>query len=37
MMIAFDNSGNGPLCVPGFGSILLEYELPSDARFAHGI
>ncbi|GIJ86245.1 hypothetical protein Asppvi_005131 [Aspergillus pseudoviridinutans] len=36
-MIALDNSGNGTLRVPGFGSIPLDYELPSDARFAHGI
>ncbi|PYH30937.1 DUF4246 domain-containing protein [Aspergillus neoniger CBS 115656] len=35
--ISFDNSGDGPLRVPGFGAIPLDYELPSDARFAHGI
>ncbi|KAF4224155.1 hypothetical protein CNMCM6457_009677 [Aspergillus fumigatiaffinis] len=36
-MIALDNSGNGTLRVPGFGSIPLDYELPPDARYAHGI
>ncbi|RAH85962.1 hypothetical protein BO86DRAFT_137864 [Aspergillus japonicus CBS 114.51] len=36
-IITFDNSGDGPLQVPGFGTIPLAYELPSDARFAHGI
>ncbi|GLA11531.1 hypothetical protein AnigIFM62618_005497 [Aspergillus niger] len=36
-IISFDNSGDGPLRVPGFGDIPLDYELPSDARFAHGI
>lgn len=36
-IIALDNSGDGPLRVPGFGAIPLYYELPSDARFAHGI
>ncbi|PYH85072.1 hypothetical protein BO82DRAFT_198873 [Aspergillus uvarum CBS 121591] len=36
-MITFENSGDGPLRVPGFGTIPLTYELPSDARFAHGI
>ncbi|KGO41083.1 Protein of unknown function DUF4246 [Penicillium expansum] len=35
-IIAFDNSGDGPLRVPGFGAIPLDYELPSEARFAHG-
>ncbi|KAJ5506488.1 hypothetical protein N7453_005445 [Penicillium expansum] len=35
-IIAFDNSGEGPLRVPGFGAIPLDYELPSEARFAHG-
>lgn len=37
---AFDNSGKGPLHVPGFG-IPLDYEIPRDYRspkaFAHGI
>ncbi|CAK7266918.1 hypothetical protein SEPCBS57363_002329 [Sporothrix epigloea] len=32
----FDNSGRGPLCVPGFGGIPMNYELPVEARFAHG-
>ncbi|GFN18196.1 hypothetical protein AtubIFM55763_004600 [Aspergillus tubingensis] len=36
-IISFGNSGDGPLRVPGFGAIPLDYELPSDARFAHGI
>jgi hypothetical protein len=35
--IVFDNSGRGPLQVPGFGGIPIHYELQSDARFAHGI
>lgn len=30
------NSGRGPLQVPGFGGIPIHYELPPDARFAHG-
>lgn len=28
----FDNSGNGPICVPGFG-LPLYYELPINERF----
>ncbi|BDD56300.1 hypothetical protein MPDQ_002040 [Monascus purpureus] len=36
-MASFDNSGNGPLQVPGFGSIALDYDLPREARFAHGL
>lgn len=36
-MALLDNSGNGPLQVPGFGSIFLDYELPREARFAHGL
>ncbi|OOG00128.1 hypothetical protein ASPCADRAFT_139307 [Aspergillus carbonarius ITEM 5010] len=32
-----DNRGHGPLRVPGFGDIPIEYELPPPARFAHGI
>ncbi|PWY70308.1 hypothetical protein BO94DRAFT_539764 [Aspergillus sclerotioniger CBS 115572] len=35
--IPLDNSGHGPLRVPGFGDIPIEYELPPKARFAHGI
>lgn len=31
-----DNSGRGPLRVPGFGGIPVDYQLPVDARFAHG-
>lgn len=33
---AFDNTGHGPLRVPGFAGIPIHYELPSNARFAHG-
>ncbi|KAJ5627829.1 hypothetical protein N7490_010057 [Penicillium lividum] len=33
---SMDNSGNGPLRVPGFGGIPIHFELPLDARFAHG-
>ncbi|KAJ5628816.1 hypothetical protein N7490_011044 [Penicillium lividum] len=33
---AFDNTGYGPLRVPGFADIPVHYELPSNARFAHG-
>ncbi|GKZ30895.1 hypothetical protein AbraIFM66950_010584 [Aspergillus brasiliensis] len=36
-VISFNNSGDSPLRVPGFGAIPLDYELPSDARFAHGM
>ncbi|CAK7565336.1 MAG: hypothetical protein SEPTF4163_003251 [Sporothrix epigloea] len=32
----FDNSGRGPLRVPGFSGISINYELPVEARFAHG-
>jgi hypothetical protein len=32
----FDNSGQGPLQVPGFNGVLLEYQLPQEDRFAHG-
>ncbi|EAW10037.1 DUF4246 domain-containing protein [Aspergillus clavatus NRRL 1] len=35
--IPLDNRGNGLLRVPGFSGIPIEYEIPSDARFAHGI
>lgn len=33
---ALDNSGRGPLRVPGFGGIPVDYQLPLEARFAHG-
>ncbi|PWY93170.1 hypothetical protein BO94DRAFT_487723 [Aspergillus sclerotioniger CBS 115572] len=33
--LLFDNSGSGPLLVPGFDGIPLEYELDIDHRFAH--
>jgi hypothetical protein len=32
-----DNSGRGLLRVPGFGGVPLDYQLPVDARFAHGV
>lgn len=35
--ITFDNNGRGRLQVPGFGGIPIHYELPPDARFAHGM
>lgn len=35
--ITLDNSGHIPLQVPGFKDIPIHYELPSDARFAHGM
>lgn len=34
--IPLDNSGCGPLQVPGFNDIPLYYELKSEDRFAHG-
>ncbi|KAI9645911.1 hypothetical protein NHQ30_005348 [Ciborinia camelliae] len=34
---AMDNSGRGPLIVPGFGTLPIEYELPLSSRFAHGV
>ncbi|KAJ5318111.1 Protein of unknown function DUF4246 [Penicillium antarcticum] len=35
--IKLDNSGTGPLRVPGFNGVPLFYEHPKDNRFAHGI
>ncbi|KAF3394386.1 hypothetical protein F1880_004724 [Penicillium rolfsii] len=35
--VKLDNSGNGPLRVPGFNGVPLYYEHPKDNRFAHGI
>ena len=32
----FDNSGDGPLQVPGFNDVPLSFELPCEDRFAHG-
>ncbi|OIW27856.1 hypothetical protein CONLIGDRAFT_705794 [Coniochaeta ligniaria NRRL 30616] len=32
-----NNSCSGPLRVPGFGGIPVDYQLPVDARFAHGV
>ncbi|GJP97098.1 hypothetical protein CBS63078_5854 [Aspergillus niger] len=32
----FDNSGSGPLRVPGFNGIPLEYEFEIGQRFTHG-
>lgn len=34
---AFNNTGDGPLRVPGFAGIPVHYELPSNERFAHGM
>ncbi|KAJ5372729.1 hypothetical protein N7517_004735 [Penicillium concentricum] len=36
-MATLTNAGDGPLQVPGFGSIPLTFELPPEARFAHGL
>lgn len=33
---SFDNSGNGPLVVPGVGDSSLTYEFDSGDRFRHG-
>ncbi|KAK4617656.1 hypothetical protein CLAFUW4_12158 [Fulvia fulva] len=33
---SMDNSGHGPLRVPGFANVPLDYEIPSEDRFAHG-
>jgi hypothetical protein len=32
-----DNTGRGPLQVPGFGGIPIEYVLKCEDRFAHGV
>ena len=32
-----DNSNHESLQVPGFGNMPLDYELPSEDRFAHGL
>jgi hypothetical protein len=32
--VQLDNSGDKPLCVPGFG-LPVDFELPADKRFAH--
>lgn len=34
---AFDNTGHGPLRVPGFAGIPIQYDLPSNVRFADGV
>ncbi|GJP97455.1 hypothetical protein AlacWU_10354 [Aspergillus niger] len=36
-MTTLTNNGDGPLQVPGFGSIPLDFQLPPEARFAHGL
>ncbi|KAL4971183.1 hypothetical protein BDW66DRAFT_165992 [Aspergillus desertorum] len=36
-MTTLNNTGNSPLQTPGFGSIPLNFELPPNARFAHGL
>jgi uncharacterized protein DUF4246 len=33
--VRFDNSGDGPLVVPGFGGIPIDVERPPTERFAH--
>ncbi|KAJ5898051.1 hypothetical protein N7504_008339 [Penicillium tannophilum] len=35
--IELDNSGTGPLRVPGFNGVPVFYEHPKNNRFAHGI
>lgn len=35
--MVLDNTGRGPLRVPGFGGIPISHELQPDARFAHGM
>ena len=34
--VVMDNTGRGPIQVPGFGGIPVEYELTCKDRFAHG-
>ncbi|KAJ5958955.1 uncharacterized protein N7479_006105 [Penicillium vulpinum] len=36
-MATLSNTGHGPLQVPEFGSIPLNFELAPEARFAHGL
>ncbi|PYH63272.1 DUF4246 domain-containing protein [Aspergillus vadensis CBS 113365] len=36
-MATLTNDGEGSLQVPGFGSIPLDFQLPPEARFAHGL
>jgi hypothetical protein len=36
-MASLTNAGHGPLKVPGFGGIPLDFELPPEGRFAHGL
>ncbi|OOQ88845.1 hypothetical protein PEBR_11698 [Penicillium brasilianum] len=36
-MVHLNNDGQGPLQVPGFGNIPLDFELPPEIRFAHGL
>jgi hypothetical protein len=36
-MTYLTNVGHGPLKVPGFGGIPLDFELPPESRFAHGL
>lgn len=35
--VQMDNSGKGPLMVPGFGGLPINYTLPPGDRFAHGV
>ncbi|KAF3401652.1 hypothetical protein F1880_009974 [Penicillium rolfsii] len=37
VMTRLTNTGHGPLQVPGFGGIPLNFELPPENRFAHGL
>ncbi|KAJ6004880.1 hypothetical protein N7540_012679 [Penicillium herquei] len=36
-MTKLTNTGDGPLQVPGFGSIPLDFQLPQEAHFASGL
>ena len=36
-MASLTNAGHGPLKVPGFGGTPLDFELPPESRFAHGL
>ncbi|CAI7587104.1 unnamed protein product [Penicillium bialowiezense] len=36
-MASMNNDGYGPIMVPGFNAIPLNYELAPEARFAHGL
>ncbi|CAG8071117.1 unnamed protein product [Penicillium olsonii] len=36
-MSPLNNDGHGPLQVPGFNSLPLDFQLPLESRFAHGL